>query len=128
MLKTLLNLVVAACLVGCVNMAGPRPSDGCCGLTKAQWENYRSLAVSAMQSQAVQGYDGKVVPRERLLPDDNPKLSGSTDSPDGKTPPKTVTIQIRLQPTYPFDLTHVVVEFSHPSQQIMLIYATEIMY
>lgn len=120
--------VAVAVLAGCAHTELGREKEGCCGLTGAQWHDYEKAAVSMMQSGPVLKFNGEVMPRERLVLAPNREPSGYTDSPDGVAPPNKVTIQVPLTVSYPFDVTHVIVEFQHPSKKITRIYATKVMF
>lgn len=116
----LLGLTVHQCY------AGRNAEKDCCGLTAAQWKAYNGAASNAVMNASEWKRLSSKRPSELRI-STRGRFDGSTNSKDGKTPPTVVTINVPVT-TETDHVSHVVVEFQHPSRKIVKMYATNIKY
>jgi hypothetical protein len=104
-------------------------NEDCCGLTRAQWAEYRRWAGEAVVSPAAWRRVGaKKLSGIELTATSN--LFGATNSPDGVQPPTRVEVHVPIvrMGNSLNDRNVVVVEFSHPDGTIKAIHADAIIY
>ena len=126
-MKSLFTLILAAFVVGCANQHWmTAKQNGCCGLSKAQWNQYDERAADAVLSPVAWARVDAKKPR-RVQPTSRTDLFGTTNSPDGVLPPTKVSVHVPIGNSVK-GCSHVVVEFSHPDGKIKAMRASYIYY
>ena len=124
--KLALSLCLVVFVAGCARQPSSTKSDGCCGLTRAQWTRYDERAAAAVLDPAAWKKVGSKQPGG-VQPTAHTDLFGTSNSPDGERPPSEVTVHVPIGSSVP-GCTDVVVTFSHPDGKIRKMQATTIYY